>query len=114
VVIEVLIIAIIALAISLFTGNLISGGLSGQMIENQLAAQGADALYGGIAISYVGGDASLLAGDLSVEDVINSYQVGFSLPYALTFLGIGLGSVVLSCVVPLLYVLRLKPKKILM
>jgi putative ABC transport system permease protein len=114
---EVLVVAVVALGVSLFTGYLISDNLSQQMIENQMAAQQSDGYYGGMVVStgvYVGGDAGLLMGSLSLEDVTDNYRVSFSAPYALTFLGLGGGVIVLSCVVPLLYVLRLKPKKILM
>jgi putative ABC transport system permease protein len=111
VLIEVLVVAVVALGIALFTGNLISGGISQQMVEGQLATQD---MYGSAGIVYYGGDAELLMGSLSLEDVLKDYQVGLSVPYVLTFLGLGLGSVVLSCIAPLLYVLNLKPKKILM
>jgi putative ABC transport system permease protein len=115
---EVLVVALVALGISLFTGYLISGGLSQQMINNQIEAQqGSDYFGGGMVISagsYFGGDAGLLMGNLSLDDVMDNYRVSLSVPYVLTFLGLGVGVVVLSCIVPLLYVLRLKPKKILM
>ncbi|MDR2587185.1 MAG: ABC transporter permease [Coriobacteriales bacterium] len=115
VLIEVLIVAAVALVIALFTGNLISGGISQQMIDGQLAAQEEQLMYGASAsYVYYGGDASLLMQNLSLEDVLEDYQVGLSVPYVLTFLGLGLGCVVLSCIAPLLYVLNLKPKKILM
>jgi putative ABC transport system permease protein len=113
VLIEVFIVALVALGIALFTGNLISGGFSQQLVVDQLSAEQADSLNGGIMYSYVGGGGQLM-GNLSLDDVIASYQVGISVPYVLTFLGLGLGVTVLSCIVPLLYVLRLKPKKILM
>jgi putative ABC transport system permease protein len=64
--------------------------------------------------SYYGGDAGLLMDSLSLEDVVDTYRVSLSVPYVLTFLGLGIGVIVLSCIVPLLYVLRLRPKKILM
>jgi putative ABC transport system permease protein len=81
------------------------------MIDSQMTASQDGGYYGGI---YVGGDAGLLMGSLSVEDVVDNYGVSLSVAYVLTFLGLGIGVVVLSCVVPLLYVLRIKPKKILM
>jgi putative ABC transport system permease protein len=115
---EVLVVAIIALGVSLFTGYLISSGLSQQMINSQIEAQqGGDYFGSGMVISagsYFGGDAGLLMGNLSLDDVMDNYRVSLSVPYVLTFLGLGVGVVVLSCIVPLLYVLRLKPKKILM
>jgi putative ABC transport system permease protein len=113
VLIEVLIVALIALGIALITGNLISGGLSQELVENQLLASQADP-YGSVSISYQGGTAGMMMGNLSLDDIIANYNVGISVPYILTFLGLGIGVSVLSCIVPLLYVLRLKPKKILM
>jgi putative ABC transport system permease protein len=108
---EVLVVALIGLGIALFTGNLISGGISHELIENQLVA--AQQANGG-SYSYSGGTAGMLMGNLSLDDIIANYKVGISVPYILTFLGLGVGVSVLSCIVPLLYVLRLKPKKILM
>jgi putative ABC transport system permease protein len=114
---EVLVVAIIALGVSLFTGYLISSGLSQQMINSQIEAQQGGDYFGGAVISvgnYIGGDAGLLMGNLSLDDVMDNYRVSLSVPYVLTFLGFGIGIVVVSCIVPLLYVLRIKPKKILM
>ncbi|MDR1014264.1 MAG: ABC transporter permease [Coriobacteriales bacterium] len=115
VLIEVLVVAIVALGIALFTGSLVSGGLSQQMVDNQLMpSQGAGDGMMISAGSYLGGDAGLLMDSISAEDVAAGYRVSLSVPYVLTFLGLGVGVTALSCVVPLLYVLRLKPKKILM
>jgi putative ABC transport system permease protein len=112
---EVLVVAVAALLVALFTGGLISESISQQMINSQLAAQDSGSMYSsGFTSSYVGNDVGMLMGDLSLDDVLKTYQVGLSVPYALTFLGLGLGCVVLSCIAPLLYMLNLKPKKILM
>ncbi|MDR2106630.1 MAG: ABC transporter permease [Coriobacteriales bacterium] len=113
VLLEVLIIAVLALGISLFTGNLISGSISQQMIGSQLIAEDAGGMYASASIS-MGNDMGLLMGDLTPEDVVENYQVQFSMTYVLSFLGLSIGVVVLSCIVPLLYVLRLRPRKILM
>lgn len=108
VLVEVLVVALIALGIALITGNLISGGISQELMQNQLLANQQN---GG---TYTVGTAGMMMGTISLDDVIASYNVGISVPYILTFLGLGIGVSVLSCIVPLLYVLRLKPKKILM
>jgi putative ABC transport system permease protein len=113
VLLEVLMIAVLALGISLFTGNLISGSVSQQMIGSQLIADDTGGMYVSASGS-MGSDMGLLMGDLTPEDVVENYQVQFSAPYALSFLGLSIGVVVLSCIVPLLYVLRLRPRKILM
>jgi putative ABC transport system permease protein len=110
---EVLVVAVVALGIALFAGSLVSDGISQQMVDDQMtASQGSGG--SSFAGSYLGGDAGLLMGSLTPEDVAAGYRVSFSVPYVLTFLGLGVGVVALSCVVPLLYVLRLKPKRILM
>jgi putative ABC transport system permease protein len=111
VLLEVLVVALIALAISLFTGSFISDGLSQQLITNQLSSHQGYGAYGGF---YIGGDANLMMGNLSLDSIISSYQTSINATYILTFLGLGLGVTALSCIAPLLYVLRLKPKKVLM
>lgn len=51
---------------------------------------------------------------LTTEDVSNAYEVTFSISYIVSFLIAGLSTVLLSAVLPLAYVLRLNPKKIMM
>ncbi|MDR3053756.1 MAG: ABC transporter permease [Coriobacteriales bacterium] len=112
VLIEVLLVALVALGIALVTGNLISGALSQELVQNQILAAQSDSM--GISVSYASGAANMLLGNLTIDDVLANYSVGIDVPYVLTFLGLGVGVSVLSCILPLLYVLRLKPKKILM
>jgi len=55
-----------------------------------------------------------LTGELSMQVIANSYDLSFSLFTVLAFLGIGLGTVLLATIVPVLYILRMNPKKIMM
>ena len=50
----------------------------------------------------------------TTEEIQNAYNVTFSFGYIVSYILIGLGTVLLSVIVPLLYILRLNPKKIMM
>ena len=52
--------------------------------------------------------------DLTTEDVLDSYEVSLNSSYILGFYGIGLLTILISTVIPLIYIVRLNPKKILM
>jgi putative ABC transport system permease protein len=109
---EVLIVAILALSVSLFTGSLISGSLTQQLFIDQLTTQqlGQSFMDGTI----IPGDASFLLNYMSYSDIINSYHITLNLPYVLAYLASSLSIVALSCIAPMIYILRLKPKRILM
>lgn len=62
----------------------------------------------------MGGNASVLASSLSNQDVLNNYEVRFSMTYIVTYLIAGIGTILLAAVLPLTYVMRLNPKKIMM
>jgi putative ABC transport system permease protein len=51
---------------------------------------------------------------VSYEDIQSAYKVTFSVGYIISYLLLGLGTVLLSAILPLLYILRLNPKKIMM
>jgi len=52
--------------------------------------------------------------NLTTEDVLDSYEVSLNSNYILVFYGVGLLTILLSTVIPLVYIVRLNPKKILM
>ncbi|MDR1014266.1 MAG: FtsX-like permease family protein [Coriobacteriales bacterium] len=111
---EVLAVALVALVLALFVGSLASGALSQHMVEGQMAGQQDISSMHSISGNSLTSTMGLLMGTLSVEDAMASYQVSVDLPYVFTFFGVSVGVVALSCVVPLLYVLRLKPRRILL
>ena len=57
---------------------------------------------------------NMMGNNITTEEIQNAYNVTFSLGYIVSYLLIGLGTVLLSVIVPLLYILRLNPKKIMM
>jgi len=107
---EVLIVALVAIALSLFAGNLIAGGISESMLRDNLAAQSADqGMSFGNALDMMG-----LTADVSTEEVLASYNVSLDATTILIFLAVGVGTVVVATIIPLLYILRLNPRKIMM
>jgi len=127
---EVLMVSVVALAISVAIGYLVSAQVSQQMIADQVAAQqsniggvggsgvfggpgGAGGSNGGIDGSMLGGDAGYVFSGMSYNNILADYQVVLDVPTVLIYIGFSLGVVVLSCIAPLLYILRLKPRRIL-
>lgn len=102
--IEVMVIALIAISLSLFTGNLIAGQVSETMINADDQSYQDDYMYYGGAIQT----------HLTTQDVLDSYEVSLNSSFVLAFFGIGLLTILISTVIPLIYILRLNPKKILM
>ncbi|MBP2078754.1 ABC transporter permease [Oceanobacillus polygoni] len=103
--IEVMVVAVIGITLSLFSGNLLAGQVSDMMMK---ANDNQDEYYE----EYIYfGDTQI---DLTTEDVLDSYEVSLNLSYILGFYGIGLLTILISTVIPLIYIVRLNPKKILM
>ncbi|SEN56864.1 putative ABC transport system permease protein [Amphibacillus marinus] len=103
--IEVAIVAIVAISVSLFTGNLLAENVSESLIEANTSTS--DDFYG---ISYP----TDFNSPLDTDDVIEAYEVTLSTEYIIVFYSIGLLTILVSTVVPLIYIVRLNPKKILM
>ncbi|GGI66834.1 ABC transporter permease [Enterococcus alcedinis] len=103
--VELLLTSALALILSLITGNLLAGGISESLLQTDwLSGNQEDMMY----------YSSMISSDLTPEDVQNTYHVTFSVGYIVSYLLIGLSTVLLSAIVPLLYILRLNPKKIMM
>lgn len=103
VLIEVMVISVIAITLSLFTGNLLAGQISDSMIQADSGDEFYDYYYN-----------PAFQSDLTTEDVLASYEVTLDSSFILAFYGIGLLTILISTVIPLVYIVRLNPKKILM
>lgn len=101
--IEVMVIAFIGITLSLFSGNFLAAQVSDSMMKSDKQNQHDEFIY-----------YSELQSDLTTDDVIASYEVDFGLNYILGFYAIGLLTILISTVIPLIYIVRLNPKKILM
>ena len=112
---EITVIAFLAIVVALFVGNLVAGGLSESMLMNDIAAQQEEiderVSRGGHwdPFAYMG-----FQTELPADEIINSYDVSPTPFVILLFFGVGLGTVLLATVVPMIYVLRLNPKSIML
>ncbi|MCL2355119.1 MAG: hypothetical protein FWC68_04545 [Oscillospiraceae bacterium] len=112
-------ISFIAITLSLFSGYLIANEMSHTMLENQIRRDEEnnnedDAWMRPMPLMSMGERHPIGHGDISVEDLQEAYQVRLDLGTVLMFYGIGLGTILLSSIVPIIYIMRLNPKKILM
>ena len=109
---ELLVISLAALLISLVSGNILGKMVSESLIAGDAMEQSAQDI--GSQMISMGGNASVLASSLSNQDVLNNYEVRFSMTYIATYLIAGIGTILLAAILPLTYVMRLNPKKIMM
>lgn len=101
--IEVMVVAFIGITLSLFSGNLLAGQVSDAMMKADTNESFDDMMY-----------FNEFQTDLTTEDVLDSYEVSLNSTYILVFYGIGLLTILISTIIPLVYIVRLNPKKILM
>ena len=104
IVIELLLIGVSAMLISLVTGNML-----GKMVsESLLASSMLEANQAGMEQFFVG------APKIDQATINEAFRVQYTLSYVIAFLATGIVTILLSAVVPLLYILRLNPKKIML
>ena len=107
VVIEVLLVGIIALTLSLFSGKELANGISQKMIEQQVINSDNGMFY--YAAGPLGG-----SGYVDQNEVIDTYEVTLDFDYVVMLYLVGLGTLLVSSIAPTVYVVRLKPRKVLM
>ncbi|WP_265457640.1 ABC transporter permease [Enterococcus sp. HY326] len=108
--IELLIISIIAMGLSLVTGNFLGGSLSESLLQSDMLASNGNNMDN---MSYYY-DVFANNPTLTADQIQNAYEVTFSMGYIVTFILTGLLTVFASALLPLIYILRLNPKKIMM
>ncbi|MBM7542304.1 ABC transporter permease [Amphibacillus cookii] len=101
--IEVMIIGLIGISLSLFSGNFLAQGVSETMLEADHDQFEEDTIY-----------FNEFETDLTTDDVLESYQVKLDANYIIMFYVVGLLTILVSTVIPLTYIVRLNPKKIMM
>ena len=115
---EVVATAFIGITFAVFSGHLISSVVSDNMVRNELQAaqnQGDDWGWGGgMWQSDIFDQIGIPNNDMSITEMAEAFQVRLGVDTILMFYGVGLGAVVLSTLFPVIYVVTLKPKKVLM
>lgn len=121
---EVMLIGFVAITLSLFSGSIVAGNLSETMLSNQIVAEQESTTQTpeGMPVSkYSAGfgvtsELDLLGYNTNVseQELVDSYSVKIGLDTVVLFYLAGLGSILVSTMVPIIYVTRLNPKKIMM
>lgn len=113
VLLELLFVAFIAIILSLVTGNLLSGALSESMVTDQLVQ---DAQTGQVSGDRWGDEYSfgVFSSQLKADDLASNYRIELTPRYISLMILVSLGTILLSGAAPLVYILRLNPKKIMM
>ena len=110
--IEIILVTSIGIAFALFIGNILSDGISRQMFEQQLTEQ----------IQDIGNVADLIPWELTLfnpssmssEETMEMYDVSLSFGTVITFVSISISVVLVSTIVPMWYLVKLEPKRLLM
>ena len=102
---ETLLVSIIAITISTFTGNAIAKNVSNKMLENQIIEQNNKLTDD----NYYNSDSLI-----DEEEIISNYNVSLSINTILIIYAVAIFSISLSTILPIYYTLKLNPRKILM
>lgn len=106
---EVLIVAIIAVTLSIFSGNLLAASLSDTMVKDRLIAQSQDLRH--FTEDWVFGQ---FTRNVTQEEIAENYSIRLTPPFIALIYLIGIGSVLVATILPMMYIVRLNPKKVLM
>jgi len=111
VMLEILVVALLAVVLSLFVGNIVAANISESMLAAELSA--AQNMNGGMSW---GGPLDRLGirSEVSPEEILASYNVSLNAATILIFFAAAISTVIVSTIIPMLYILRLNPRKIMM
>lgn len=108
---EILIIAVVAFTISIFTGNIISQKVGNELLAKEVTATQTE------TISLNSDKMRMKPDDMNAQnkdvEVISQIDVSVNPTVILELYGIGIGIVIISSILPTIMILRYKPKKIL-
>ena len=107
IIVELLLIGTLAMMLSLVTGNILGKVISEALLSSDMLSQVNNA--GQYVIS-----SDINALRMNETDVLHAFEVQYTWSYMLSFLTTGIITILLSSMVPLVYILRLNPKKIMM
>jgi len=116
IILEVVATGFVAITLSLFTGSLLAGNISETMLRQDLINQQEDnSMGGGLLVSEGSGDLNMFSpGELTPEEMLENYALSIDATTVILFYSIGIGTILVSTVAPILYITRLNPKKVMM
>jgi len=110
---EVLTTALIGITVTIFVGNAIAANLSREMIRTELAQPAEVSTWG--RSHWVEGREDLgFGGHLSPEEMVDAFNTSLNGNAIVLLYVVGLGTVVVSTLIPIFYVIKLEPKKLLL
>ena len=115
---EVVVTSVIGITLAVFVGSLTSGMISQNMLRNELVAQAEvanDQWSGNWQRDHsVFNEIGVPRTNMTVDEMMDAFDISLSIQTVGLFYAVGLGAVVLSTVIPVLYVVKLNPKKVLL
>jgi len=111
--IEVLVTSVVAITFSIFAGTIISDTVSSNMLRNELMAAADEDPWMNWEWS-IFDQIGIPSNDMSVDEMMAAFDISLSVQTISLFYVIGLSAVVLSTLVPVIYVVTLNPKKVLL
>ncbi|MCL1788877.1 MAG: ABC transporter permease [Oscillospiraceae bacterium] len=119
VLVEVMLVSVIGITASLFTGNALSSQLSNSMIDRQVQSQQERENNRRNAPPTYNYESNTLkqagyGAEITLEKLADNYKVTLGKNIIIIFYAGGIMTVLLSTLIPIMYVLRLNPRKILM
>jgi len=111
---EVLSVSVVALLLSVATGTILSGNVSRQMLQNDLLAQQAEDPWSVNTVNVPWQLQAFAPAPMTIDEMVAAYDTSMEPTTILIFLGVGMGTVLVSTVVPIAYITRLNPKKIML
>jgi len=112
---EVLLVSIIGFTISLSIGHLLSQQVSQELLLHELRENQLGEVINDFEVNRFSNlEHSGMGRQLSAEELADLFNVRIDMETTISFYAIGLGAVVLSTLIPIGYIYKLSPKKILM
>lgn len=119
---EIIAVSVVGITIAVFAGTVISSNLSQMMLRNALTVENNPSHSGGGSsgmVFMVSGSTSIDAigfggGALSPDEMIEAFDLSLTGQTIFIFYIIALVAVVVSTLIPIVYLIKLSPKKILM
>jgi len=109
--VEIWFISIVALCISIFSGNLVANQMSQSMLRNELSHLSLDGRESWDRDSF---ERLGFGQPLSGDEMIELFEVSLDIQTTAIFVVVGFAIITISVALPAIYVMRLKPKKVLL
>lgn len=113
IVFEVMVIACVSLSLSVISGNFLASGISESMIQNQIEAKANEDTNGGM-VAMAFGPGMNDSSNVTEDDVTEAYRVQLTPAYIASFMALSLTTILGATIVPMIYLIRLNPKKIML